>query len=196
MVLKRYWFLILFNLAYVAAFGIYYVSIRNYEFLWYVAVLVFFLALILATLPKTQFDKTILWGLSIWGLLHMAGGGVRVGSGVLYQIPIVHLFGAGDSLVFKFDQFVHLFGFGIATFVFYHLLKAYLGPNINWKVLNPLIVIGGMGVGALNEIIEFVAVVALSQTGVGGYYNTSLDLVFNTVGAIIAVIWINLRQKI
>ena len=31
------WFLILFNLAYVIAFATYYISIKNYEFLWYIA---------------------------------------------------------------------------------------------------------------------------------------------------------------
>ncbi|MEK7622105.1 MAG: DUF2238 domain-containing protein [Patescibacteria group bacterium] len=194
MIFKNYWPLILFNLIYVTAFAVYYLSVSNYEFLWYVGVLVFFLALILATLAKTKFDRTILWGLSIWGLLHMAGGGVQVGAGVLYQWPIIHLAGEGDSLILKFDQFVHFFGFGVATLLFYHLLKAYLNPNvgsINWKVMYPLIVVGGMGLGALNEIIEFAAVVALSQTGVGGYYNTSLDLVFNTLGAIAAAIWIH-----
>ncbi len=188
---KNYRFLILFNLIYVATFGFYYLSARNYEFLWYVGVLVFFLILILTTLAKTKFNRTILWGLSLWGLLHMAGGGIKVGAGVLYGWPIIHLFGEGDSLIFKFDQFVHLFGFGVATLVFHQLLKNYLVPQVNWRVMYPLIVLGGMGIGALNEIVEFIAFIVFSQTGVGGYYNTSLDLVFNTLGAVLATIWIH-----
>lgn len=121
---------------------------------------------------------------------------MRVGAGVLYQWPIIHLFGAGDSLVLKFDQFVHFFGFAVATLVFYHLLKFYLNPNVNWRVMYPLIVIGGMGLGALNEIIEFIAVVFFSQTGVGGYYNTSLDLVFNALGAMAAAALIHFRRSV
>ena len=195
MIWRKYWPLIIFNLLYVASFGIYYFSIGNYEFLWYVAVLVFFLILILTPLARTKFDQIILWGLSLWGFLHMAGGGVRVGTGVLYQWPIIHLFGQGDSLVFKFDQFVHFFGFGVATLLFYHLLKPNLGLKLNGKVLYPLVVLGGMGLGALNEIIEFVAVLVLDRTGVGDYYNIALDLVFNTLGAIVAVIWIHYQRK-
>ncbi|MEK7208770.1 MAG: DUF2238 domain-containing protein [Patescibacteria group bacterium] len=199
-VIKKYWFLILFNIVYVTVFAVYYLSIKNYEFLWYVAILLFFLTLILSTLKRTHFGTIILWGLSLWGLMHMAGGGIKVGEKVLYAWPIVQLFGEGESLVLKFDQFVHFFGFGVATIVFYHLLRFYLDKNdiiINWTVLYPLIVLGGMGIGALNEILEFVAVVAFGQTGVGGYWNTALDLVFNMLGAIAATILIHFhyRQK-
>jgi hypothetical protein len=44
-----------------------------------------------------------------------------------------------------------------------------------------------MGLGAVNEIIEFVAVLVFPQTNVGGYANTALDLVFNSFGAIFSV---------
>jgi putative membrane protein len=53
-----------------------------------------------------------------------------------------------------------------------------------------------MGLGALNEIVEFAAVVASPSTGVGGYYNTALDLVFNGLGATLAVIGAALIGKI
>ena len=198
MILKKYWFLILVNIIYVAVFAIYYLSIKNYEFLWYVGILVFFLILILSTLRRTNFDRVILWGLSLWGLMHMAGGGVRVGEKVLYAWPVLQLFGEGESLILKFDQVVHFFGFGVATLVFYHLLRGYLdrsGGVINWTVLYPLIVLGGMGIGALNEIIEFIAVVIFGQTGVGGYWNTALDLVFNMLGAIAAAVFIHFYYR-
>ena len=59
MVIKKYRWLILFNLLYVLVFTIYYLSIKNYEFLWYVAILVFFLTLILTTLNRTRFDGVV-----------------------------------------------------------------------------------------------------------------------------------------
>jgi hypothetical protein len=43
-----------------------------------------------------------------------------------------------------------------------------------------------MGLGAINEIIEFVATVVVPETGVGGYVNNALDLCWNGVGATIA----------
>ena len=45
-----------------------------------------------------------------------------------------------------------------------------------------------MGLGALNEIVEFTAVLTVPNTNVGGYYNTALDLVFNGAGAACAMI--------
>jgi len=193
--IKKYWFLIIFNLIYTVGFAAYYIKIANYEFLWYVGVLVFFLILILATLHRTKSDGLILWGLSLWGLFHMAGGGLPVGDGVLYQLPLIHLFGEGDSLVFKFDQFVHLFGFGVATLLFFHLLKGSLAPSPRWGVIYFLFILGGMGFGALNEIVEYIAVLTFPETGVGGYDNTMLDIVFNTIGAIIETVVIALRRQ-
>jgi len=192
---KGEWLLIAFNLIYVAIFTFYYVSIRNFEFLWYVAVLVFFLALILCTIRRSQFDSIILWGLSIWGILHMAGGGVLVGGEVLYKLHLIPIIGSGDLFILKYDQLVHFYGFGVATLVVYHLLRPYLNEHTNWKVVYPILVVAGTGLGVLNEIVEFIAVLLVPNTGVGGYENTVLDLVFNTLGAIAATFIIHFRKK-
>jgi hypothetical protein len=53
---------------------------------------------------------------------------------------------------------------------------------------------GGMGFGALNEVIEFIAVLTIPNTNVGGYVNTGFDLVANLVGCVIAAVLI--RRKI
>lgn len=188
-------YLLVFNLLYVIGFAAYYISIKNFEFLWYVLVLVFFLVLIVSTLHKTKFDYIILWGLSIWGLLHMAGGGVPVGDSVLYGYELLPLLdNGGDFFILKFDQLVHVFGFGVATLVVYHMLKPYLKENTRWGVIYFILIVAGSGLGALNEIVEFAAFITLSETGVGGYANNALDLVFNTVGAILAVIFIHVRR--
>ena len=187
--------LIAFNLIYVAIFTIYYLSIKNYEFLWYVAVLLFFICLIAFTLKKSNFDYLILWGLSIWGFLHMAGGGVRIGDSVLYALKLITIFDTGEIFILKFDQLVHFYGFAVTTLVANHLLKNYWNERVNYKIVYPALAAIGMGLGALNEIVEFMAVVAFSNTGVGGYYNTALDLVFNTLGAIAAVIFIHFRRR-
>ncbi len=190
------WFLIIFNLAYVLGFGAYYLLSGNYEFVWYVAVLVFFFILVLATWHRAKFDTVILWGLSIWGLLHMAGGGLKVGDGVLYSLHLIPIIGSGDAYILKFDQVVHFFGFFVSTLVVYHLLKPYLNSQANWKVVYPLIIAAGMGLGVLNEIVEFMAVVIFPNTGVGGYYNTAIDLIFNTFGAIAAAFFIHYYYRV
>jgi hypothetical protein len=192
---KGEWILVIFNVVYILAFALYYISIKNYEFLWYVGVLVFFALLILGTLKKSKFDYFILGALSIWGFLHMAGGGVRIGENVLYAFEIITLFNVGDTFVLKFDQFVHFYGFGVTTIVAGHLLRPYWNSKTNYKVVYPALVAISMGLGALNEIVEFVAVVVFPETGVGGYYNTALDLVFNMFGAIMGVIVVHWRKK-
>ena len=191
---KGEWALILFTLGYILIYTIYYLSRKNYEFLIYVGVLVFFAVLILATLRKTNFDYITLWGLSIWGLLHMSGGSLRIGDGVLYALEVFKFLNVGDTYVLKFDQVVHAFGFGVTTLVAYHILKTRI-KNMHRGLLYGLCVFIAMGAGALNEIVEFLAVAILPKTGVGGYFNTGLDLVFNGLGSLIAVIFIHFYYK-
>lgn len=192
---KGEWLLFFFNLIYIVGFAAYYLRIKNYEFLWYVSVVVFFFLLIGLTLRKTNFNHVVLWGISLWGLLHMAGGGIIVKGSILYALPLIPIVGSGELLILKYDQAVHFFGFAVATLVVYHLLRPYLTTTTNWKVVYPILIAAGAGLGSLNEIIEFTAVLSLSNTGVGGYSNTVLDLIFNTLGAIAAVIFIHFRRK-
>lgn len=53
----------------------------------------------------------------------------------------------------------------------------------------------GLGVGALNEIIEFFATVVVPETGVGGYENTALDLVADLIGALSATTLIAVTRR-
>jgi len=51
-----------------------------------------------------------------------------------------------------------------------------------------------MGLGALNEVVEFAATRLMPRTNVGGYENTGWDLVSNLAGCLIAVAGLALRQ--
>jgi putative membrane protein len=106
-------------------------------------------------------------------------------------LPIV-----GDPYhIFKYDQFVHIVGFGTATLAMYYLLKPLLREDLKkWTALSIVVVMAGLGVGALNEIVEFAATVLVPETGVGGYINTSLDLVADLIGAIIALFYIRWQK--
>jgi putative membrane protein len=189
------WGVLVFTVLYVTGFGLYFVAIGNREFLWYVATLVFFMALITATLKASRFPPAILWALALWGLAHMAGGGLRVGDGVLYAYQVLPIAGDGEMTLLKFDQVVHFYGFAVTTFVLWHLLRRHFPALAGSKTLYVYPALGSMGLGALNEIIEFVAVVSFPETGVGGYYNTALDLVFNGLGACAAAALIFLRGR-
>jgi hypothetical protein len=49
-----------------------------------------------------------------------------------------------------------------------------------------LCVAAGLGFGAFNEMVEFIATRLLPQTNIGDYENTGWDLVANFVGALVA----------
>lgn len=183
------------TLGYIALFGAYFVFQGNTEFLWYVAVMVAFLIFIGSTIRLSNFPFGILVGLSIWGLLHMLGGGLALGDGVLYGLTLLPLAEVGDTTVLKYDQFVHAFGFFMATLAMYHLIRIRARPDTPVFGLALIAATAGMGLGALNEVAEFVPVLVLENTGVGGYYNTALDLVFNMIGAFSAAAVLYIRDK-
>ncbi|MCP4642200.1 MAG: DUF2238 domain-containing protein [bacterium] len=189
---KGQWTILAVNAIYLTAAGIFYTSKQNYEFLLYIGVVIFFFGVIIATNERVRYPNVILWGLTLWGILHMCGGGIRIGDHVLYGQILVPL--SDTYPVFRFDQFVHMLGFGVATLLMHHLLVPLLRPDIQqWTALSIVVVMAGLGVGALNEIVEFIAVVIMPETGVGGYVNTSLDLVSNFIGALIALVYIRVR---
>jgi len=167
----------------------------NVEFLIYVGVVIFFLLLILWTNKKIQYPNSILWGLTLWAFMHLSGGGVFLGDLRLYELMLIPL--SETYPIFRFDQLVHMIGFGVTTLLVYHLLKPLFKPQLNrWGTISIVVVMAGMGFGALNEIVEFLATVLAPSTGVGGYVNTSLDLVSNFIGAIIAMVYIYIKERI
>ena len=59
--------------------------------------------------------------------------------------------------------------------------------------LGIVLVMAGLGMGALNEILEFVVSISVPQSGVGGFINTSLDLCADLIGAVLGLLYIRLR---
>lgn len=116
-----------------------------------------------------------------------------IGDHVLYAQMIVPLIESYEIL--KYDQLVHAYGFGLSTLVVYELLKPLLKETHGmWVRLGIVLVMAGTGLGALNEVIEFFATVITPETGVGGYVNTALDLVFNLIGATAVGVWILTKE--
>lgn len=187
--------LLVFTLGYVGVFLIRFVTDGNVEFVGYIATLVFFVALIAATQKSARFPAWLLWGLSVWGLAHMAGGGIEIDGAVLYTHMLLPIAGNGELIVLKYDQLVHFYGFGVAALVLWHVMRRNFPALDGTKTIFAFAVLGAMGLGALNEIIEFTAVVSLPNTNVGGYYNTGLDLVFNAAGALTAMAGTRLLAK-
>ena len=179
----------LFTLAYSIAATAYCLSIGNSEFLFYVAVMIVLGGVISAIHFKARFSPACIWALSLWGLIHMAGGLVKVGGDaeVLYNLWLV---GEGYGRGVKYDNFAHSYGFAVATWAAWQCLRRSLADTT--PRFGPLFgaVMIGEGLGALNEIIEFTATQLMPKTNVGDYANNAWDLVFNLIGCIVAAVLI------
>lgn len=178
----------------LAVFSAYFVTKKNYEFIIYVGVIVFFLIVFILTSEKVYYPNSVLWGLVVWAIMHMAGGSVHVNGTLLYKMMIIPL--SESYPVFRYDQLVHIIGFGVATLTFFYLLRPLLIPNVKgWGVLSIILVAAGLGVGAFNEVIEFIVSSVVPESNVGGYLNTSLDLVSDLIGAVLALVVIRFTNK-
>lgn len=189
---KAHIVLLLINLALIAGFGLLFLARLNYEFIIYVGVIIFFLCLIGISIKKVDYTLGALVGLTVWSALHLAGGGIMIGDGRLYDVMLIRL--SETYPVWRYDQLVHIWGFGASTLVLFSLLaSAIKKPVENPIALGVVIVMGGLGMGALNEILEFVVSICVPQSGVGGYMNMSLDLCADLIGAILGLLYIRLR---
>ena len=95
----------------------------------------------------------------------------------------------------RYDQVIHAFGFGAATVAVWQGLRTRLPSRTRPGLgLGFIVALAGMGVGALNEVLEFLSTRVLAETNVGGYENTGWDLVYNAVGATAAAVWIAARE--
>lgn len=180
------------NLCAVFSFAAYFIRNFNYEFIIYVGVIAVFLGIFIFVNDKVYFPNYVLWLLTLWAILHMAGGSVHISGTLLYKLILIPL--SNTIPIFRYDQLVHIIGFGSATLAMYFLLKPLLRSDIDsWWSLSIVIISAGLGVGAFNEIVEFLITVFVQETKVGGYLNTSLDLVSNFIGSIAALLFIRLK---
>ncbi|MFK5922071.1 MAG: DUF2238 domain-containing protein [Verrucomicrobiota bacterium] len=193
----------IFTAIYLVAAALTTLSTRNFEFVFYLVTMLLMIAAVYVVHRRVGISNGVLWGLSLWGLLHMIGGLMPIPNdwsqntdpgvgGVVYNWWLIP-----DHL--KYDQIIHAYGFAITTWLCWQGLSSIANTRSDEPLrptlgLMTICAAAGMGFGALNEIIEFIATLTLPQTNVGGYINTGWDLVYNMIGSIIAVILIYLTQ--
>lgn len=198
----------LFTAAYLTAAGVTAWIQQSVEFAFYIIVMLVLLGAVGAIHKRVRFTTGVLFCLSIWGAMHMAGGLVPVTDAwpingenrVIYSWWVIPFATGDDGRVLyglKYDQLTHAYGFGITAWACWQGLCATLrsarGEDKEQRLpVSPtfgrlfLCFTASMGFGALNEIVEFLAT-TLGPTNVGGYINTSYDLIANAAGALIAV---------
>lgn len=180
----------------VAGTGI--IATRNGEFIIYLAVLLTLGGIILLLHRKLRFSAGMLWALWVWAALHMAGGLVPVPESwpINGDIRVLYSWWLIPDML-KYDHVVHALGFGIATTAVWQGLSRIWpeegGLRPTWGLLI-VSAICGMGLGGMNEVVEFIATL-VTDTNVGGYINTGWDLVSNLAGCIIAAVIIRVRES-
>ena len=189
------WPAVTFTAVYLIGATVLALARANFEFLYYIVVMLALVAVVWLVHRSVNLTNAAIWALSVWGLLHMAGGLLVVpeswpidsGSRVLYSLWLIPNY-------LKYDQVVHAFGFGISTWVCWQGIAAAIrgrgGQVRPTPGLMVLAALAGMGLGALNELVEFAATLLVPETNVGGYLNTGWDLVANFVGATAAAVTI------
>lgn len=188
-----------FTGVYMIASAVGAVVLGNREFVFYIAVMVVLMGVVWGVHHSVGLSRGALWALSLWGLAHMAGGLVRIppgwpalGGRVLYNLWLV-------PGLLKYDQVVHAYGFGVTTWVCWQgLAAAFANRGLALRPTAGLLVLvaaAGMGFGALNEVVEFVATRLVPETNVGGYENTGWDLVANLVGAAATAVAVRLLDR-
>jgi uncharacterized membrane protein YjdF len=181
------WTVLLFNLFYIASFLTYFLLVSNREFVGYIITMLGLLAAVALVHRSAKFPLSILWALSGWGIAHMAGGGIQVNGSVLYNLMLVPIGGDGELRILRYDQVVHFYGFAVTAWLLWHLLRTLFQELRGTRTIYIFSALASMGLGAVNEIVEFTAVLLVPNTNVGGYFNTALDLVFNAAGAVSAM---------
>lgn len=173
------------NILFLCFFGYKFLFPFNYEFLIYIGIILFVGWAIFASHEKVHYPTWMLWCLTLWSFLHMAGGGLTYNGVIWYKQILIPLSQSYEIL--KYDQVVHAFGFFTMTLLSYAVLRRHLQTKTLSFGIGLILVMAGAGFGAFNEVVEFVVDQSLPQSGVGGYINTSLDLISNFIGSLMAV---------
>ena len=125
-------------------------------------------------------------GLAAAAIATLAGGLIPVGGDVLYNASIGPYNHALGTHFLQYDHLAHAYVSLVAVFACWFMLAAPHAGTGRRRELVILAVGAALGLGALNEMVEFIATLAHHGAHAGGYWNTGWDLVCNCVGAIAA----------
>jgi hypothetical protein len=134
-------------------------------------------------LRRSVVPSWLAFGIVIAAVLHLGGGLVNVGHNVLYNASIGPFSKALGTHYFQYDHLAHAYVSFIVAFTCWTLLAAPQEATHHRRDLVILAVGTALGLGALNEVVEFLATLAHHGAHVGGYFNTGWDLICNLIGA-------------
>lgn len=165
-----------FLTALTGSFAIYGILVDS-PFTWIYVAITFVLGVAVWLIDRlVQLPVRALWALVAAAFSNLLGGVFLVDGQPLYVYELIG--------TMAFDKPAHFFATGMATFAAYEALRGRLdgGPlGLAFAAITM-----GMGVGAVVEIVEFIANETMENVNVGGYTNNMLDLIANAAGAVVA----------
>ena len=166
-----------FTIKILIAFIIFAVIVKNYEFIYYGAVLLSLILIIYFIHRKIRLHLPIFILLCTVILMHTVGGLLRFNGIKLYDIS----FG-----IIKYDNIIHFLSAFTMVFIFYNLIYNFILPCNEKRdfYLFTILVLMTAGFGTMIEFIELFAVLFFdAEKAVGGYFNNVVDLLVNFIGA-------------
>ena len=167
---------------------------RNYEFLLYAVTVAALVTVLYATDRYFAFDRLALWLFNAWLVMHSLGGLASYEGVRFYDLILVDIVGAPYH-VLRYDQFVHFYCYLVIAMLMSSVVQTIARPEASTLAVSVVTVLAASSLGAVNEIVEFFAVVFTGTEGVGGYTNTAIDLVANLLGAITGTLFLHGRQS-
>lgn len=174
--------------------------LESYNSLYYIAIQSIITVVVYIAHKRIQYALPLLWSLSLWGLLNLAGQ-------IIPLPPEVPTKDSTQTLgelwlvreIFIYDNLVHFYGFAVATWVSWQTLCRIIHTRYQRRLMPTiglllLVVTSSMGYGALNEMIEFLTQLIFNLQHSDTYHSTCWDMIINTLGAMIAAVMIKIRN--
>jgi hypothetical protein len=146
------------------------------------------LVTLLFTLRTKVLPAPIAFAAAASAVVHLAGGLVQVGDDVLYNTS------PGPELL-RYDHFGHALGVFVGALLVWEVLVRDVFAITGRGSLVAVTTLAALGLGAVNEAVEFVATLTHGGSHVGGYTNTGWDLVTNTFAGLLAGVVIHRRRR-
>ena len=174
-----------FAASYAAAFAVFGAAAGERRVIAYLVVLGLCALVARAAHRVARFTPALCWAISVAGLVHMAGG-IVPGDPILYETWLV-------EGVVKYDQAAHFAIVAVATVAAWQLIGAWMtGPP---RARAMLAVLMAVGLGAVNEVFEFLSALRFADAYVGDLSNTGWDLVFNLAGAVSTGLYLAISSR-
>ena len=150
-----------------------------YEFFIYASIIFIFIIYVWKHFRNVSVPLSILFLIEMGILIHFAGAFVIYDGHRLYD----HIF-----LLIRYDKYVHFVNAAITTVVVLYIFVRQKYQLDGFLLFVSMLMV--MGLGAFHEIVEFMVVLTLKNTGVGRYINNLSDMVANFLGTFTVTVFV------